>query len=57
MTKSNIEAQCKCVRKAHTELRDEEEEHDNRGDEGNNTASKCTAVEILIDFGVGVQIP
>lgn len=42
-------------RERHTEFREKEEEHSKRGDESNNAAGECTAVEILVDFGIGVQ--
>lgn len=44
-------------REGHTELGEEEQEHDDGGDEGDDAAGERTAVEILIDFRVSVQIP
>lgn len=40
-----------------TELGDEEQEHENGGSEGNNATGKCTAVEILVDLRVSIQVP
>ena len=40
-----------------TEFREEKKEHGDGGDDGNNTAGERTAVKILINFRVGVQIP
>ena len=40
-----------------TELGEEEQEHDNGGGDGDEAAGESTAVEILVDFGIGVQTP
>lgn len=44
-------------RTKHTELGEEKQEHNDGGDEGDNTAGESTVVEILIDFGVSIQVP
>nr|GMD10044.1 hypothetical protein Iba_chr06eCG2460 [Ipomoea batatas] len=38
-------------RAKHTELGEEKQEHNDGGDEGDNTAGESTVVEILIDCG------
>lgn len=40
-----------------TELGEEEEEHNDGGGEGDDAAGEGTAVEVFVDFGIGVQIP
>lgn len=40
-----------------TELRGEEEDHNNGGDEGDDAARERAAVEILINLRVGVKAP
>lgn len=44
-------------REERTEFGKEEEEHDEGGEEGDEATGESAAVEILIDFGVSVQIP
>jgi hypothetical protein len=41
--------------KTRTELGDEEEEHDSRGDERDDAAGEGAAVEVLVHLGVRVQ--
>jgi len=42
--------------KKRTELGDEEQEHEDRGSEGDNAAGERSAVEIFVDFGVRVEV-
>ena len=41
----------------HTELGKEEQEHDDGGGESDNATGEGTAVEILVDFGIRIQVP
>jgi len=43
-------------RKKRTELGEEEQEHDDRRSEGDNAAGERAAVEIFVDFRVGVEV-
>ena len=44
-------------KRVHTELGEEEQEHNNGGGNRDDATGEGTAVEILIDFGVCIQIP
>jgi hypothetical protein len=47
----------KSEREAHTELGEEEKEYEREGHDCDNATGEGTAVEILLDFRVGIQFP
>lgn len=43
-------------RERHTELREEEGEHDKKRDEGNEATRKSPPIKILIDFWISIEL-